>query len=200
MSRKKSDTPPQRDIFEGVELVAENYQRVEVIAQLFMVSVRRIQQLTQEGILETHQVPGESGRRYDLIPTIQAYVKYLSDKAYGRGKTETENELKDKKLQAEIALKESQGELHRLRTDIARGKYIGVEEAQIDYQRFFVTFKKFALAIPSRVTGLLSGYVEPVTARQIEKNLTGEVEAMLNTFVGAAQEAPPLPRGGVPDA
>ena len=69
-----------------------NYYRTEVIAQLFGVSVRRIQQLTQDGVLQT--VKTSSGRKYDLIPTIQKYVKYLSDKAYGRTKTSgRENEL-----------------------------------------------------------------------------------------------------------
>lgn len=49
--------------------------RVEIIAQLFGVTVRRIQQLTQEGVLPTTETV--DGRRYDLVPTIQQYVKYL---------------------------------------------------------------------------------------------------------------------------
>ena len=59
--------------------------RTEIIAQLFGVTVRRVQQLTQEGIISTTKIleDGKSVRRYDLVPTIQAYVKYLSDKAYG---------------------------------------------------------------------------------------------------------------------
>ena len=56
------------------------YYKVDVIASLFSLTVRRIQQLTQEGILPTVEAAG--GRRYDLVPTIQRYVKYLSDKAY----------------------------------------------------------------------------------------------------------------------
>lgn len=56
--------------------------RVEVIAKLFGVTVRRIQQLTQEGVLPTTETP--EGRRYDLVPTIQKYVKYLSDKPTAR--------------------------------------------------------------------------------------------------------------------
>ena len=88
--------------------------RVEIIAQLFGVSVRRIQQLTQEGVLPTTETA--EGRRYDLVPTIQNYVRYLSDKAYGKKHSERETELKEQKLQAEIALKESQSELHRLKT------------------------------------------------------------------------------------
>lgn len=84
------------------------------------------------------------------MPTIQSYVKYLSDKAYGKNRSEKENELREQKMRAEIALKESQGELHRLRTDIAAGKYISVEEVILDYTRFFVTFKNFAMAIPAQ--------------------------------------------------
>ena len=52
--------------------------RVEVIAQLFGVTVRRIQQLTQEGVLPTTDTV--EGRRYDLVPTIQSYVQYLRDR------------------------------------------------------------------------------------------------------------------------
>ena len=65
------------------------YYRVEVIASLFGVSVRRVQQLTQEGIISTTKTA--EGNRYDLAPTIQKYIKYLSDKAYGKSKNEKEN-------------------------------------------------------------------------------------------------------------
>ena len=36
-----------------------NFQRTETIAQLFGVSVRRIQQLTQEGIIKTTKIIDE---------------------------------------------------------------------------------------------------------------------------------------------
>lgn len=159
------------------------YYRVEIIAQLFGVTVRRIQQLTQEGVLPTTETI--EGRRYDLVPTIQSYVKYLSDKAYGKNRSEKENELREQKMRAEIALKESQGELHRLRTDIAAGKYISVEEATLDYTRFFVAFKNFAMAIPARMADMISGYVDPVEARRIEKTLQQEVRRILTAFVVA---------------
>lgn len=41
--------------------------KVDVIANLFGVSVRRVQQLTQEGIISTTEV--KRGRRYELTPT-----------------------------------------------------------------------------------------------------------------------------------
>ena len=162
----------------------KGYYKVDVIANLFGVSVRRIQQLTQEGVISTVQT--SQGRRYELAPTIQKYIKYLSDKAYGKSKSETEAKLKEQKLRAEVALKESQGELHRLRTEIAAGNYISVEEVKIDYSRFFISFKKFAMSIPSKLAGRLAGFVDPVEVRSIENELQKEVTKLLKSFVVSA--------------
>lgn len=171
------------------------FVKVEVIAQLFGVSVRRVQQLTQEGVIRTAEVPGQ-GRRYELVPTIKTYIQYLSDKAYGKSKSEKEAELKEQKLQAEIALKESQGELHRMRREIAAGKYIDIEEVALDYQKFFVVFKRFALSIPARLVSMISDQVSPVEARRIEKEMNEETKRMLSAFVVAgAAEKPEAEKG-----
>ena len=168
------------------------YYRVEIISQLFGVTVRRIQQLTQEGVLPTTETP--EGRRYDLVPTIQSYVKYLSDKAYGKNRSEKETELRQQKLEAEIALKESQGDLHRLKTEIASGKYISIEEVKMDYSRFFVTFKKFAMAIPAKLVSLISDSLDPMEARRIEKELHRDILAQLGAFVVAGITDPDDPK------
>lgn len=169
--------------------MAEQWTRAEQIAALFKLSVRRIQQLTQEGAIHSHKVAGKSGKMYDLVPTIQEYIGYLQDKANGKARSDKELDLKEQKLKAEIALKESQGELHRLKTEIATGKYISVEEVQIDYQKFFIILKKFVLAVPNRVGGLLTGYVDPIVIRSLENDMTKECTEMLNTFVVAAKTA-----------
>ena len=160
------------------------FVKVEVIGQLFGVSVRRIQQLTQEGVIRTVEVPGQ-GRRYELVPTIKTYIQYLSDKAYGKSKSEKEAELKEQKLQAEIALKESQGEMHRMRREIAAGKYLDADEVALDYQKFFVVYKRFALSIPARLVSMISDQVAPLEARKIEKEMNEEVKRMLTSFVVA---------------
>lgn len=163
-----------------------NYYRVEVIAQLFGVTVRRVQQLTQEGIIKTTKIinEGRTTRRYDLVATIQAYVRYLSERAHGKSKrTDKEMELREQKMEADIALKESQGELHRLKTDIAAGKYVSVEDVKLDYVKFFVVFKKFALSIPARLTGMLAGELEPAELRRCEKELSEEMNNLLRAFV-----------------
>lgn len=95
----------------------------------------------------------------------------MSDKAYGKSKSEKEAELKEQKLQAEIALKESQGEMHRMRREIAAGKYLDADEVALDYQKFFVVFKRFALSIPARLVSMISDQVAPLEARKIEKDM-----------------------------
>lgn len=175
-----------------------NACRVEVIASLFGVSVRRVQQLKQDGILSTKPavINGRRVNGYELVPTIQSYIRHLSDKASGRGGLK-EQELKEQKLIAEIALKESQAELHQMKTEIAAGKYISVEEVVSNYERFFQNFKKFALSIPNRVGGMIAGHIEPVEARGIEKDIQQEVCRALKDFVirGVA-DSPPIGEDG----
>ncbi len=159
------------------------YVTSDVIAQLFGLTVRRVQQLAQDGVIHTTETG--QGRRYDLVPTIQTYVKYLSDKAHGKASTDRESALKQEKLEAEIEVKKIQGELHRMRADIEAGRYISVEEVTLDYSRFFVTFKNFCLGLPSRLSDMIAAYVDPVEARRIEKNLQQEVRRLLNGFAVA---------------
>ena len=151
------------------------------LAQLFGVSGRRVGQLTEDGGIE------KDGRGvYDLEKTVKAYIKYLSDKAYAREESMTEAELKEQKLRAEVALKESQKDLHELKTEIAKGQYVPVEEVELDYKKFFATFKKFAMAMPSRIAGLIGAHVEPVVLRDIEKKMNDETVRMLRAFVVSA--------------
>ena len=165
------------------EIAGSSLYKTEIIAKLFGVTPRRIQMLTKDGILPAVETP--KGRRYDLVPTIQTYVKYLSDKAHGKNRSEREIQLREQKMKAEISLKESQSELHRLKTDIAAGKYIAVNDVISDYELFFVTFKKFAMSLPARLTGLIGGAIEPLEARRIEKELQAEIIKLLRAFVVA---------------
>lgn len=163
----------------------KGYASKDTICRLFGLSGRRIEQLVSDGVID--RVKTKSGEvRFELVPTIQKYVKYLSDKAYGRERSDKEAELKEQKLRADVALKESQGELHRLRTEIAQGNYISVEEVKADYSRFFIVFKNFALSIPGKMAGRLSGFVDPVEVREIENELQKEVKKLLSDFVTRA--------------
>ena len=156
------------------------------IGKLFGFKTRNVQLLTSDGILETEKAKG--GNRYNLENTVKRYVSYLSDKAHGRAASKSEEDLKAQKLKAEIKLKESQGELHALKTDIVTGKYIPVEEVKSDYERFFITFKNFVMGIPAKVTVEISGAVDPGEVRRIEKKLSAEMAETLREIVINAEK------------
>lgn len=56
--------------------------------------------------------------------------------------------------------------------------------------KFFVVFKKFAMSIPARVTGMLSGQMEPSELRRCEKEIAAEVNRLLGAFVIAGIVGP----------
>ena len=155
------------------------------LAQLFGVTSRRIEQLIEDGVISGTKAHNNR-LKFDLEETIKKYVQYLSDKAKGRSQSETEADLKEQKLRAEIALKESQGELHRLRTDIALGNYIPIEAVKADYSRFFIIFKNFANTLPSKLAGRLTGVITPVEVREIEHEMQEDIKRSLEEFVSRA--------------
>ena len=147
----------------------QTYYRVEVIASLFGVSVRRVQQLTQEGIISTTKTT--EGNRYDLAPTIQKYIKYLSDKAYGKSRSEKKwncgAETAGRNRPQGIA-----GEMHRLKTEIASGKYIDIEEVKMDY-KIFCCVQEICTVTPSRLSGRISSRLDPMEAGNRERTQRG---------------------------
>lgn len=161
-----------------------------VIAQLLGKTVRRIQQLTQEGVLETEIPPGGGARKYRTCETVQRYIAYIEQKAAATAENGRAAELNLKKLEAEVALKESQGQLTRLKADIAEGKYIETALAAEQLAEFMGTFKTFAMNIPTRVAGTVASYTDATTARAIEKSTRKELENMLTLFVEAAVVEP----------
>ena len=125
------------------------------IAQLLGKTTRRVQQLTQDGILETEVPPGGGARKYRTCETIQRYIAHVEQKAQEIGEGGRLAELNLKKLEAEVALKESQGSLHRLKTAIAEGKYLPAEQATEELAEFMAAFQKIAMTIPARMAGAM---------------------------------------------
>ena len=162
------------------------------IAKLVGKSARRAQQLTQDGVLETEVPPGGGARKYQTCETIQRYIAHVEQRALNLGEGGRLAELNLKKLEAEVALKESQGSLHRLKTAIAEGKYLPAEQAAGELAEFMAAFQAFALTIPARMAGALSGYADALTIRSVQKAIRKELETMLTAFVDAMQvEDPP---------
>jgi phage terminase Nu1 subunit (DNA packaging protein) len=157
-------------------------------AEIIGVNIRTVQRLSQENVLKAVDDPDD--KRKKLLPLdggVQAYIDHRLKQAAGQERARQRADLEEKKLRAEVSLKETESELKRMRHDVNSGKYLLVEEVQLDYSRFFVILKKFLLAIPNRVAGMLAGHVDPVTARGIEKDILKDVAGMLKAFVVTGQ-------------
>lgn len=88
--------------------------------------------------------------------------------------------LQQKKLEAEIAFKEAQSELNRIKVDIANGKYIEKEIVEAELTRFFLVFKKSVMTLPRKMISYITGYVDPMELRKIEKQITELLNDALN--------------------
>lgn len=157
-----------------------------MIAQLLGVSVSTVNHLAQDGIIHT-ELPPEGGRRkYLTCQTVQRYIAHIKQKSEDSsddGKTAT---LKLKKLEAEVKLKESQGQLASIQADIAGGRYIETAIASEQLTEFMETFKNFALNIPARVAGTVAGFTDAASVRAVETAVRKELEDMFSLFVSAA--------------
>lgn len=134
----------------------ENKQFVSAkeIAEIFnFESVRRVQQLTQDGVIETTNVK-ESGRkvkRYETIPTVTAYIKFLQDKAYGREKKESETNLVVRKLQADVGIKEAKAKMAQLQLDELEGRMHSADDVEEMTADMVLAIRSALLAIPGQL-------------------------------------------------
>jgi len=125
----------------------QNLQSTQTIAKLFGVSTRRVEQLKTEGIIKGEGKP----TKYDLLPTIQAYIKYLSDKAHGREKKETTDKLEQEKLQAEVDMKKAKAEAAVLELKELKGKLHRAEDVEAITTDHVLFLRSMLMAMPGKL-------------------------------------------------
>ena len=150
-----------------------NLQSTQVIAKIFGVSTRRVEQLKTEGVIKGSGKP----TKYDLLPTIQAYIKYLSDKANGRAKKEVMADLEEAKLAAEVELKKSKAEAAKLELEELRGTLHSAEDVEAVMTDHILLLRSMILALPGRLAVDVCGADTPTQAADIIKQ---ECYAMLS--------------------
>ena len=91
----------------------------KTIAALFDMTPLRVQQLTKEGVIAA--VKEGNANRYDLLPTIQRYIRYLTAKANGREPSKKDSEIEGRRLEAEADLKRSNADIAALQLSELEG-------------------------------------------------------------------------------
>lgn len=152
----------------------KNYQKTDVIARLFNKSTRRIQQLTQDGILPTEQTP--QGRRYDLLPTIKRYISYLEARAEKQQPQSMTQKL-EAKLDAEIKYKKAKADKAKLELDELKGQMHRAGDIEKLTNELVFSVRSMLLALPGRVAMDLAGINKPV---EVNQYMAKHVEALLD--------------------
>ena len=141
----------------------QNLQSTEIMAKLFELDPRRVQQLAKEGIL-----PAASQRPYkfDLLPTVKAYIRYLRDRANGK-EAKTADTVKAKI--AELQLKELEGKMHRS------------EDVEALTNDLVYTARSMIMALPGR---LAMDVVQAGSANEASALIRTECYKILNELAG----------------
>jgi len=158
--------------------VNKNYQKADVIAKLFGKTTRRIQQLTQDGVLPTEETP--SGRRYDLIPTIKNYIKYLEDRLEKQRPKSMEDKL-EKKLDAEIKYKKAKADKAKLELAEANAIMYRAEDIEKLTNELVFSIKGMLLALPGRVAMDLANIDNaPEVSKYMAQHVNGLLTELAN--------------------
>lgn len=136
----------------------------EIIAQLFGVTSRRVNQLAKDGIIAA--VKDKGANRYDLLPTIQRYIKYLTEKANGR-EQKKDSETESRKLDAEADLKRSKADMAALQLKELEGKMHRSEDVEAATTDLVYVIRGVLMALPGRLAVDVSKANTPEEASEV---------------------------------
>ena len=157
----------------------QNLQSTDIIAKLFDLDVRRVQQLAKEGIL-----PAASQRPYkfDLLPTVKAYIRYLRDRANGNeAKTADTVKAEADKLRAEADLKQSKAKIAELQLKELEGKMHRSEDVEALTNDLVYTARSMIMALPGR---LAMDVVQAGSANEASALIRTECYKILDELAG----------------
>ena len=140
----------------------------KTIAALFELTPRRIQQLTKEG----------NANRYDLLPTIQKYIRYLTAKANGREPSKKDAEIEGRRLEAEADLKRSKADIAALQLKELEGTMHRSEAVMTD---LVYSIRSMLVALPGRLAVDVSS---AATAAEASDIIRAEVYKILEELAG----------------
>ena len=157
----------------------QNLQSSTTIAKLFGVTDRRVQQLAKEGVIPAAQT---RPYKFDLLPTIQSYIKHLSDKANGKEAKSTDTvQAEADKLRAEADLKRSKADIADLQLKELEGKMHRSEDVEAMTNDLVFTIRGMVLALPGR---LAMDVVQVSSASEASALIRKECNKLLEELAG----------------
>ena len=154
--------------------VQKNMVEAKVVAKLFGLSVRRIQQLTQDGVLQTEQVGRQ--RRYDLLQSVRRYIIYLQEKVNSKSASKDDTENESRKIKAEADLKTVKAEIAEMERDELRGEMHRSDDVEAMTTDLVFAIRGMLLALPGRLAIDLAPISNPA---EISERIKQEINAIL---------------------
>ena len=136
--------------------------------------MRRIQQLTQDGVLQTEKVGGK--RLYDLLLTVQKYINYLQEKLTKKGEGPDDAQNESRKIKADADLRSAKAEIANMEMKELRGELHRSEDVEAMTNDLVFTIRSMMLALPGRLAIDLAKLTKPA---EISERIKQEVHAVL---------------------
>ena len=142
------------------------YCTTAVLANLFDITGQWVGELTKNGILRKHDT--EVGPRYNVVEATRAYVKYLREKAAGRGdKDDDVVEKETQKLAAEVRIKEAKAKYAELELQELQGQMHRSEDVEAMTADLIYTIRGSLLALPGRLAVDVTAVRTPAEAAEV---------------------------------
>ena len=145
-----------------------------MVAKLFNLTVRRIQQLTQDGVLATELV--DKKRKYDLLLTVQRYIAYLQEKVVKKGENKDDAQNESRKIKADADLRAAKAEIADMELKELRGEMHRSEDVEAMTTDLVFTIRSMMLALPGRLSIDLAKITKPA---EISERIKQEIHAIL---------------------
>ena len=152
-----------------------NLKSSREIADVLGISVRQVQRLTLDGIIEA--VSGERPYRYDLETVVRQYCAFLAEKLKSQDKSNVILGLEESKLRAEVEIKTAKAETAQLELDELRGILHRAEDVEAITTDHVLYVRSMLMAMPGKLAVDLAG---THTAAEQAERVKKEVYFILN--------------------
>lgn len=154
---------------------------VAIIAKLLLLSDRRVQQLTKEGV-----IPKAERGRYELAPAVQGYVRFLQERSLRSDSSPIDYHMEKARL-TKAQADSAEIEAAKARQDVA-----SVKQIEKNLAGLFAEVRTNIRNIPDRVVSSLIGMTDErefknILAREIDLALDALAES--DVLIEASEDA-----------
>ena len=126
--------------------MSEPLYKVGVIAKLFGLSERRVQQMAKDGI-----IPKAEKGKYELVGCVRGYIKFLQERAFGKDIITIDAH------QERARLLKAQADKTELEVKALNGELLPKVEVEIEWASMVTAFKAKLMSLPTRAAHSVIG-------------------------------------------